>query len=109
ISLPRRAVPGFWNRLNRAISSRPITTQIARFRKFEFIGVPSCAGPVVPPLPWALAQLIALARRRPAWPMLLCNIGVYRIFAKFEAESSLFRQPAANAQQNAPNSPDWPL
>jgi len=25
----------------------------------------------VPPLPWAVAQLIALARRRPAWPMLL--------------------------------------
>jgi len=25
----------------------------------------------VPPLPWASAQLIALARRRPAWPMLL--------------------------------------
>jgi len=23
----------------------------------------------VPPLPWASAQLIALARRRPAWPM----------------------------------------
>jgi len=25
----------------------------------------------VPRLPWASAQLIALARRRPAWPMLL--------------------------------------
>src|SRR4029079_13538746 len=37
ISLPRTWTPGLWNRLNRATSKRPMKTQMAKLRKFEFM------------------------------------------------------------------------
>ena len=87
--------------MNRAISNRPITTQMARFRKFEFIGVPSCPGHVQCRLcpRRGLPTPRAAARRGPCCAF---NIGVYRIFAKLGSRPPAgrhSRQAAANVQK----------